>query len=79
MRDQETDIAYFLSFCVEHYKQAKGLSGAEAAQTLGHYGVLDYLSRHYNVLHTQGHRWLMEEMDELVQKRKEEGHEVVSR
>ena len=79
MRNRETDIAYFLSFCVEHYKQAKGLSGAEAAQTLGRYGVLDYLSRHYDVLHTQGHRWLLEEIDELIQRRKGEDHEVVSR
>lgn len=59
-------MSYFLAFCIEQYKQAKGLSGEQAMRTLSQHGVLDYLSEHYDVLHTQGHRWLVEEMDELV-------------
>lgn len=66
------DIAYFLSFCIEQYKTAKGTNGAEAMRRLDSYGVLDYLAEHYGVLHTQGHRWLVAEMDEYIKLRKDE-------
>lgn len=65
-------VTYFLAFCIEQYKQAKGLSGEQAMRTLSRHGVLDYLCAHYDVLHTQGHRWLIEEMDERVAAAKEE-------
>lgn len=53
MSKRDQDIAYFLSFCIEQYKTKKKISGAESAKILGHYGVLDYLADHYEVLHTQ--------------------------
>lgn len=66
MPNDSLAVSYFLAFCIEQYKQAKGLSGEQAMRTLSQHGVLDYLSAHYDVLHTQGHRWLLEEMDELM-------------
>ena len=60
------DIAYFLSFCIEQYKTAKGISGAEAMQIFDHYGVLEYLSEHYDVLHTQNHHWILEDINEFI-------------
>ena len=53
MERQQQDIAYFLSFCIEQYKNEKHLPGKEAAEVLGQYGVLDYLAEHYEMLHTQ--------------------------
>lgn len=53
MDKNKLDIAYFLSFCIEQYKKEKGISGAEAAQLLQGYGVLEYLKEHFEVLHTQ--------------------------
>lgn len=64
------DIAYFLSFCVEQYKNRHGLSGADAMKELSRYNVLDYLSTHYEVLHTQSCQWIMEDIDEIVSLRK---------
>ena len=29
MNNKDQDIAYFISFCIEQYKKAKGLSGGE--------------------------------------------------
>ena len=54
MNNNQQDIALFLSFCIEQYKAAKGMTGKEAMQELDRYGVLEYLSEFYDVLHTQG-------------------------
>ena len=39
---------------------------------LGKYGVLDYLAEHYEMLHTQGRQWLMEDIDEYIALRRKE-------
>lgn len=72
MSKHDQDIAYFLSFCIEQYKIAKGISGSESAEILAQYGVLDYLNAHYEVLHTQSRQWLLEDIDEFIKLRKEE-------
>lgn len=66
------DIAYFISFCIEQYKNAKGLTGEQAMRTLDEYGVLEYLEEHFDVLHTQSHQWIMEDIDEFIDIRKKE-------
>lgn len=71
MSNKKQDIAYFLSFCVEQYKNEKGISGVEAMQTLDNHGVLEYLSEHYEPLHTQSRQWLLAEIDEFINIRKE--------
>lgn len=43
MDKKKQDIAYFVSFCVEQYKNAKRLTGKEAMCQLDEYKVLDYL------------------------------------
>ena len=60
MEKKQRDISYFVSFCVEHYKHAKQLTGSEAMALLDRYGVLDYLAENYEILHTQSHRWILE-------------------
>ena len=71
MNKKKLDIAYFLSFCIEQYKKEKGISGAEAAQLLQGYGVLEYLKEHFEVLHTQSKQWLLADIDEFIKLRKE--------
>lgn len=72
MDRKHQDIAYFISFCIEQYKNAKGLTGEQAMRTLDEYGVLEYLEEHFDVLHTQSHQWIMEDIDEFIDIRKEE-------
>jgi len=72
MNKLNQDIAYFLSFCIEQYKSVKGISGTEALNTFVTYGILDYLSEHFDILHTQSRQWLLEEIDELIKTRKGE-------
>lgn len=64
----DSDILYFISFCVEHYKMHKGISGSEAMQLFDKYHVTEYLCDNYEVLHTQGHQWLISEIDDFIQK-----------
>ena len=64
---EQNNISYFVSFCIEQYKNAKHLTGEQAMAQLDRYGVLDYLADHYEVLHTQSRQWLMEDIDEFIQ------------
>ncbi|MBR3619699.1 MAG: DUF3791 domain-containing protein [Bacteroidaceae bacterium] len=71
MDKRKQDIAYFVSFCIEQYKNTKHLTSAEAIDLLSQYQVLDYLSDHYEILHTQSRQWLLEDIDEFIKLRKE--------
>lgn len=66
------DIAYFVSFCIEQYKNAKGITGEEAMNTLDKYGVLEYLEENFEILHTQSHKWILEDIDEFINIRRKE-------
>ena len=77
MDKKKQDIAYFVSFCIEQYKNAKHLTGAEALQLLDKYKVLDYLSEHYEILHTQSRQWILEDIEEFIKLRKTRTHETI--
>lgn len=72
MNDEESaesrriDVAYFISFCIEHYKHAHGISGAEAMHILDKYGVLCYLQENFEVLHTQSMQWILEDIESFI-------------
>lgn len=70
MDKQQQNVAYFLTFCIEQYKNEKGLTGEEAMKELNRYGVLDYLSDHFEILHTQSRQWLLADIDEFINTRK---------
>lgn len=72
MNKKKKDIAYFLSFCVEQYKKAKGIDGAEVIKTFAKYDVFNYLNNHFEILHTQSHQWILEDIDEYIEVRKGE-------
>jgi ribonuclease BN (tRNA processing enzyme) len=72
MDKRNLDIAYFLSFCIEQYKETKHLTGAEAAKIFSQYGVLEYLEEHFEALHSQSRQWIMEDIEEFINLRKGE-------
>lgn len=63
----DDSIPVFVSFAIEQYKHHKGISGDEAMQTLSDAGVLEHLEEFYDVMHQHGAKWLMEEIDNLVE------------
>lgn len=66
----EKDIALFVAFCIEEYGAAKGMSGEQVLDLFSKYGLVDYLSEFYDVLHTQGRQWLIEEIAEYIEIRR---------
>ena len=44
MSSKDENISYFVTFCVEQYKNAKCLKGEEALSLFDRYGVLDFFS-----------------------------------
>lgn len=68
MSKTEQDKSYFLTFCIEQYKASKGMDGADVAHLFFESGVASYLSDNFEVLHTQSRQWLMEEIDEILQR-----------
>lgn len=60
----------FFTYCLEKYAQAKGLTGLQAIALFKRYGADDYLIDHYDLLHTQGTGYVIDEIDRFIQRRK---------
>ena len=60
----------FYAYCLEKYAQEKGLTGLQALALLKRYGADDYLIDHYDLLHTQGTGYVIDELDRFIQRRK---------
>lgn len=71
MSRREQDISYFIAFCIEQYKVAKVMDGADVAKLFFEKGIAEYLSNNFEVLHTQSRKWLLEEIDEQLKSREE--------
>jgi hypothetical protein len=74
---QELDIAYFVAFCTEQYKHLHQMSGSDAMNLLDSYGVTTYLASNYEALHTQGHRWIMQEIEEFIDEQRKLNKEAL--
>lgn len=70
MSKKDKDIALFVAFCIEEYGAAKGMTGEQVLDLFSQYGVTDYLSKCFEPLHTQGREWLIDEIDEFIEIRK---------
>ena len=70
MSKEQHDKTFFISFCIELYKNAKGISGEQAMMEFDKYGVLEYLDEFFDVLHTQSHHWILADIEEFINTRK---------
>ena len=66
MSKKEKDVALFVAFCIEEYGAAKGMPGKQVLDLFTQYGVIDYLCKCFEPLHTQGREWLIAEIDEFI-------------
>lgn len=53
----------FLVFCLESYKQAHNLSGKAVLKLFNEYKVFDYIKSFYDVLHSTGPDYIVEDID----------------
>ena len=70
MDKKDKDIALFVAFRIEEYAAAKRISGEQVLDLFSQYGVTDYLQQCFEPLHTQGRQWLIAEIDEFIEIRK---------
>ena len=56
----------FKVFCFEAYRAEKSLSGYEAMELFKKYNVLEYLGECYDVLHTVGRDYIIEDIDLFI-------------
>lgn len=67
---EQQDRAMFLSFCIEQYAKAKKLTTEEVVDMFEQYGISEHFYEFYDVLHTQGGQWLVEEIDNMINDRR---------
>lgn len=65
----DDSISLFVAFAIEQFKQHRGISGQEAMEILSDAGILEHLVEFYDVLHLHGNKWLMQEIDEMLEKK----------
>jgi hypothetical protein len=58
--------AEFVSWCIEEYAVAKSMNGRDVANMFSEKKVLDFLSSHYEILHTQGKSYIIETIEDFV-------------
>ena len=61
--------AVFLSFCIEQYAKAKNMSTEDVVNLFEQYGIAEHFCEFYEVPHTQGGQWLIEEIDKMINER----------
>ena len=60
------DKVLFLGFCVEIYKTEKNMSGQDAFNYLYRMGATEFIERCYESLHTTGHLYIIDNIDEFI-------------
>ena len=60
----------FKVFCFEAYRAVKNLTGNETMKLFKKYGVLDYINACFDVLHTTGRDYIVEDIDIFINARK---------
>ena len=62
----EKKINDFIIFCIEIFKEENKFTGKEVYELFEKYGVLKYLYDGYDMLHTQGDGWIMNDINEIL-------------
>ncbi len=66
----EPVVFEFYTYCLEKYALSKGITGLQAMALFKRYGADDFLIDHYDLLHTQGTGYVIDEIDRFIQRRK---------
>lgn len=61
----------FMVYCIETYKNVKGMRGKDVLELFNRYRVLDYIKGTYEALHTTGKDYIVEDLDIYINARKQ--------
>ena len=59
-------VQSFQLFCLESYRNAKGITGLQALREFKRTQVFDYLASGYEVLHTQSKKYIFSELEQYI-------------
>lgn len=59
----------FKTFCFEMYKAEKSMTGLETQELFEKYKVFEYLDTFYDVLHTTGNKYIINDIDLYIEAR----------
>ena len=65
-----TDAFEFFTYILESYARSKGISGLQALALFKEFGAEVFLLNHYDLLHTQGTGYVIDEVQRLIDRRK---------
>lgn len=60
----------FFTYMLEKYAISKGISGLQAYAIFKEYNADEFLINHYDLLHTQGTGYVLDELDRFMHRRK---------
>jgi hypothetical protein len=60
----------FYTYTLEKYALSKGISGLQALALFKEYGADEFLLKHYDLLHTQGTGYVLDELQRFIDRRK---------
>jgi hypothetical protein len=67
--NNEERIIEFLSFCIENFKVKHSMSGKDVAILFKQSGTLEFVKNGYEMLHTQGKEYILEEVEIFLKNR----------
>ena len=69
-RDVLKDVFEFYTYCLENYAIRKKISGMRAWVLFKELGVDDYVIDNYDLLHTQGLQYVLDDIQRFINRRK---------
>lgn len=59
----------FIIYCIEEYKNQKNMSGKDVMLLFNRYSICDYIRSFYEVLHTTGTKYIVNDIDLYIKSR----------
>ncbi len=59
----------FIVYCIEEYKNAKGMNGKSVIDLFNRYCVIDYICDYYEALHTTGRQYIVDDISMYIETR----------
>ena len=63
------DKTDFIVYCIEEYKNAKGMNGKSVIDLFNRYHVIDYIRNYYEALHTTGRQYIVDDISMYIKTR----------
>lgn len=64
------DKIKFVVYCIEEYKDAKGIKGKNVIDLFNRYGVIEYICDYYEALHTTGRQYIVDDISKYIEARR---------